>query len=357
VEAEAFEAEVAKAVQAWTAGVDASAERVVAIQASWDGDDSGWDVEVELVVAIGAGFEARRLARVKDVELVEMAGPEVARARGLDFYFPAPEGFDHEVPRWWERETATTCRSCGKRLRLDRHQGSVPDHCDDCERRERRQRALVEDRPGRDANVFFLIVDGDGSLRSRMSLLLGHSHAGLVAELTTLLAARARFDARIDTVLSAAEVAELVAWCARSVDERLGEYRPRSELPEWVTRALPLEWLGEEHMVDTGFNEIGAMLWSLVAFHKLFSGCVAPATMHVFGNGGVTERDAAFLGLAAAHGAGATIVELRAAFPFLAEDAIEATLAKLAARGFVTRSGERYDLLVKGYGVSIAGPA
>ena len=54
--------------------------------------------------------------------------------------------------------------------------------------------------------------------------------------------------------------------------------------------------------------------------------------MRVFGNDKVTSRDVSFLAAVRGRGGACTIADLRGAFAFLAPDAVESTVAKLARR-------------------------
>ena len=112
-----------------------------------------------------------------------------------------------------------------------------------------------------------------------------------------------------------------------------------------------------EHTVQQRMNPAGEAIGALLGFHTFFGGAGAPAAVHVFGNAGVTHRDVAVLGLAAAAGASCTMAELRAVLDFVPAEAIVTTVARLAARGFVTRSGDSVVLSLKGYVVSMPGPA
>jgi len=292
-----------------------------------------------------------------EAQVARRAGARVAEARGLALHFPSPHEPDDACPHFWERERASVCPTCGKQF-LPEPVGTGPT-CEACLGRAQRQRELVEDRPGRQGTLFFVVV-AEGAPQSRMSLLLGHAHAGLVTELGERLAARqppAAPSVHLDATLTDDEVGALVAWCERTIDERLAAYQPRPELPEWVSAPLTFRWRDEERTVQQRMNEAGEAIATLLAFLTFFSAGRAPASLQVIGNAGVSERDVAVLALAAVRGARCTSGDLRTAFPVLAPEAIEATLAGLERRGFLTRDGEHLHLLLKGYVVSTAGPS
>jgi hypothetical protein len=219
----------------------------------------------------------------------------------------------------------------------------------------RRQRELLEDLPGHGVGSLFFAIVEDGAPRSRMILALGYPHAGLVAELAARLGRGP--DATLEATLTEEDREALVAFCAAAIDAQLADYVPRAELPAWVAAPLTFSWREREHTVQQRMNPAGEAIAALLGFHTFFGGAGAPAAVHVFGNAGVTHRDVAVLGLAAAAGAACTLAELRAVLDFVPAEAIEATVAKLAARGFVSRTGDEVRLSLKGYVVSMPGPA
>jgi hypothetical protein len=111
------------------ATADALPARPVAIEAFWDGDTTGWRVELVAVLPAGAGVRNHHLASLRDggdirlfngqvppwpeARLASVVGAEVAGRLGVPFYFPSPDHPEDDCPAWADRERGYPCGRCG----------------------------------------------------------------------------------------------------------------------------------------------------------------------------------------------------------------------------------------------------
>jgi hypothetical protein len=113
------------------AKVNAMRESPVAFEALWDGDTTGWFVEVSAVVGDPlSGFRALRLAFLREpggdfrvfrgqvppwpeAEQARDIGQALSQRFGVPFFFPSPNHPEDDCPHWWEQDVATACRRCG----------------------------------------------------------------------------------------------------------------------------------------------------------------------------------------------------------------------------------------------------
>ena len=308
----------------WRAVVERRAGTHVAIEALWDGDADGWFLEVALVSHDFGDFVTHTLGVVRyggdfrlfqgtvppwpESTIARTAGADVARACGLEFYFPSPEEPDDDCPHVWERGDATACVSCNKPLVRDRGPYVRPDVCYPCQRDGERRRALIADAPGApdSGGVCFMVVENGRPVECL--------YVNLAA--TRALAAR--------------------------LAEILGDREPPSQLSPHIELTLTPDEV--------------QILQRDAEFRSFSEQCRGRA-VEVVGNGGITGRDVSFLCLAAARRGTITVAELAAAFPFLSADAIESTLAKLERRAFLTRQAAGISLTARGLAVRVAGPS
>src|SRR5262245_43727584 len=152
-------------------------EPVVAIEAFWDGDTSGWYL---CLVALADTYTAeQRLdapphphphdnphchprykvfqlcilrARGGDLRLFNrqvppwpegqaatIIGSHLAQVYQIPFYFVSPDDPDDDCPRWWQQHLARPCRECQKLIVPSTSPYSQPDLCYSCELRARYQ--------------------------------------------------------------------------------------------------------------------------------------------------------------------------------------------------------------------------
>ena len=108
----------------------------VAIEASWDGDTTGWFVMLTLLYveqADGSRYQTFDLAEMRgtdgDLRIfngqvppwpeaapAKQVGEELSVALGVPFFFASPNQPEDDCPRWWERHKASPCRRCGTLL-------------------------------------------------------------------------------------------------------------------------------------------------------------------------------------------------------------------------------------------------
>jgi hypothetical protein len=114
------------------AKAEALIERPVAIEASWDGDSSGWYVCLAAILKTDTGYRDSHLGALQDggdlrlfngqvppwpeAVLAQEVGEELARKFGVPFYFPSPSHPETDCPRWWEQAQGQPCRRCGTLL-------------------------------------------------------------------------------------------------------------------------------------------------------------------------------------------------------------------------------------------------
>ena len=101
----------------------------VAIEALWDGDSSGWFINLAAVTGGAGGYRTYHLASLQgggDIRLfngqvppwpearaARALGERLSRRLGIPFYFPSPEHPEGACPRWAERDRGSPCRRCG----------------------------------------------------------------------------------------------------------------------------------------------------------------------------------------------------------------------------------------------------
>jgi hypothetical protein len=287
--------------------------------------------------------------------IARRAGEEVARAAGIEFWFPSPDHPEDRCPHWWQRdaEGVTRCRGCGIPLMPSDSKFVASDQCHFCWVEEKRRTELIVDAPGRSVFVSLVVVNGQDVHRIGFG-----KDAGPVGEMVATALRRqtppVELSPDLDVTLSSAAAAALRDACAAAIDALLANYERRSDLPRWATYPHTVVWRGVEREIQRGMNRVGEEISSLLNVHTILDKHAQGGSVHVFGNGGVTERGLSFL--IAMRGGASTVADLCAAFPFLAAEAVEGTVEKLARRGFVARQGERLELLLKGRMTDVAGP-
>jgi hypothetical protein len=375
---ESLDAEVDRQVEAWKARIAELRGRHVAIEVLWDGDTEGWWLGVSVVTKRswwGFGFTppyyARPIATLRyggDVRLfqgtvppwpeaivAQRAGERVARLLGLELYFPSPIEPDDDCPHVWNRERASPCRTCGKPLNADRSPHVPADRCLPCFQEETYRSALLADAPGSGSGGVTCVVESGGAPGAGVffGLDLDPPLRGLLAAVLRDRRPTVELTADVETTLTPDEVRAMQAACERRIDERLPAYRP-AEVPEFAAHSRSYSWRGKEWSIQTRFDPPGEELAGLFQAHRIVRAALGGGLLHVFGNGGTTDRDASFLA-ALARGP-CTREELRAAYPFLSVGAIDGTLSKLEQRGFLVRDGDRFRPTIKGRCVQIPGP-
>jgi len=380
-----LEAEVERNVREWLAAARSSPERPVALEVLWDGDTEGWYVTVALVSRrarhrfwsidhLEPPWQERHLASLRyggDIRLfqgtvppwpeavvAQRAGRRVAAELGIDYHFPAPEGPDDDCPHWWDRDHAVRCRTCGKLL-APGCPAADAQQCRPCEIEEEHRRQVVVDEPGSpDSGTVSFVREVEGRLARGGMLGLHPRHAGpLLDAVRSVLRERdppELLTARIEGTLTPAERESVSRWCAERIDRQLEAYTPRPGLPRFADIRRAITWRGVERSIQARFNEVGEEVLSLLHWHALLDPA-APGVVHMLGNAGVTARDLSIL--AKARAGADTVAKLQAAFPFLEGDALERTLAKLAARRFIARADDGLELLLKGRVIDLRGPA
>ena len=109
-----------------TARLSHLSDTVVAIEALWDGDSSGWFVFLCAVTSDGGSHHLTTISDGGDIRLINGEVPpwpeaEAARHMGtrlaaqfnVDFYFPSPSHPEDRCPRWIDRDRGYPCAHCG----------------------------------------------------------------------------------------------------------------------------------------------------------------------------------------------------------------------------------------------------
>src|SRR5262245_25858669 len=109
---------------------------LVAVEAYWDGDTSGWFLVVVALVDHPDWFRRRWSEtslphwlhpRYEEHTLfilqgqggeigiaATVLGQQVAQQFGVPFFFPSPQEPDDGCPHWWQQDQAQPCPACGK---------------------------------------------------------------------------------------------------------------------------------------------------------------------------------------------------------------------------------------------------
>ncbi|WP_430450999.1 hypothetical protein [Rhodopirellula europaea] len=101
-------------------------DSLVAIEALWDGDSSGWFV---FLCAVTSDHESHHLITITDggdirlinggvppwpeAKTAQQMGSQLADQCAVDFYFPSPDHPEDRCPRWVDRERGYPCADCG----------------------------------------------------------------------------------------------------------------------------------------------------------------------------------------------------------------------------------------------------
>ncbi len=113
--------------------IDASGRKAHAIEALWDGDTTGWGVELAVVVngtEPGEQFASLHLDFLRGVtgdfrifrdevppwpEALEATrlGEKLAQHLSVPFHFPSPAHPEDECPHWWQLASSKPCSDCG----------------------------------------------------------------------------------------------------------------------------------------------------------------------------------------------------------------------------------------------------
>ena len=119
------------------AELDAFPDKLVALEACWNGDTRGWFLRLfaifdipsadhprytsRLVQTVSSTSERRLFKREArpwhEARVANALGEALANKRGVPFYFPAPMVPDEQCARWWDRECGHPCSTCGVTLR------------------------------------------------------------------------------------------------------------------------------------------------------------------------------------------------------------------------------------------------
>ena len=100
----------------------------VAIEALWNGDSSGWFIDLAAVIQSAGGYRSYHLASLQeggDIRLFDgqvppwpeahaarELGQELSRRLVIPFYFPSPEHPEEGCPGWADRDSGSPCRRC-----------------------------------------------------------------------------------------------------------------------------------------------------------------------------------------------------------------------------------------------------
>lgn len=126
----------------------------VVLQALWDGDTSGWWLNLSLYAenpSISGDLVWHYLGRVQSYngqskeELAKKLAAEAVKKYGLEFYFPSPDDADDDCPDWKERNKAIACAGCGKLIIPDPESHLPKEICYHCYLERERNQALIDD--------------------------------------------------------------------------------------------------------------------------------------------------------------------------------------------------------------------
>lgn len=355
-------------MHAWREKVRAVSGRPLAIEALWDGDTEGWFLDIYVVCASAdaeGGYSETHLGCLRyggdfrlfegtvppwpEAAVAKLAGERVARELSLEFYFPSPDSPDDDCPHWWEREQAIPCRTCGKPLVPNRGPYVPADQCSPCHSQEQGRKRLMADAPVENRYIWCAAVEEENVVPLLM-FNLDRSRSELLERLAAALLRQdppVQLSEHMDATLPAEVAADIAAWNDREIDSRLDSYSPRADLPEWAASPRVITWRGVQQTIQTRFNQVGEDIDGLVRYREVFRKCARARGLRIVGNGGMSDRDDSFLRYISRSGA-VNVADLRAAFPFLAGDAVEGTLAKMEQFGCLARQGQDIQLLPKG---------
>ncbi|HEX5406286.1 MAG TPA: hypothetical protein VFX16_28760 [Pseudonocardiaceae bacterium] len=94
-------------IESLLAPARALAERIVAIEAYWDGDSFGWHAALVAIIERPSQqhsrFDEVHLGLLGQADTDDIATARaVAEALGVPFHFTQPERADIDLPRWWD---------------------------------------------------------------------------------------------------------------------------------------------------------------------------------------------------------------------------------------------------------------
>ncbi len=99
---------------------------LIAIEALWDGDTTGWFICLNAITKDGQSHQLDVLSDGGDIRLfnghvppwpeavaAKQLGNELAGRFGVEFYFPSPDHPEDNCPGWMERNKGYPCQRCG----------------------------------------------------------------------------------------------------------------------------------------------------------------------------------------------------------------------------------------------------
>ncbi|NML37284.1 hypothetical protein HHL17_08740 [Chitinophaga sp. G-6-1-13] len=155
--------------------IAAAGGKPLALEAVWDGDTEGWHLCLTLYTRAGretfyehflGSVEPDTNFRIPDEEslrsveafLVNQWGQMAAVQYGLEFYFPSPDEYTDDCPRWPQRHLGVSCADCGKLMLKEmaaRHKGV----CFHCDMNRESNRKLKTNAPGSRHGIFASVKD------------------------------------------------------------------------------------------------------------------------------------------------------------------------------------------------------
>jgi hypothetical protein len=371
-------AEIERQFDEWTLKARRITQKIHVIQVLWDGDTQGWFLAIDAVTApsLEGPFTRHPLGSLRyggDLRLfngqvppwpesivARAAGERLAADLGVEFYFPCPDEPDDDCPDWWERDRAVACRDCGKRIRTGRGPYMPADQCYPCELKERSKRELIEDKPARAENRgIYLVWAEEGRPGANWYMNVDGAHHGLMPAIADGLR-NERPPRDLATVqehfVSKAFLAALRVFCQREIERLLQEYERQDRAPIPSAFSLPqtIQWHGEARTIETRFNEVGeaiAQHWRCLEF---LSREGETKRLCILGNGGVRQRDVSFLCWARVQEQPVSVEDFCRKFSALSSGAVEQTLQKLVASGFLVQHPGGFTSTLKGRVVGIS---
>ncbi|MBI4863803.1 MAG: hypothetical protein HY815_26625 [Candidatus Riflebacteria bacterium] len=369
-----LEDEIRERVIRWRRRIGTLPGKHVAVEFIWDGDTSGWWLDVCLVMCEGLLFHHYRSEVIDTLRcggdgrlfsgsvppwpeavIANRAGEQVARELGLAFFFPSPDDPDDGCPHWWQRNQAVACTGCGKLLLVERTRPGFR-FCARCDLARRTRREILEDSPGISPG-YFLFTEADGRVDECVFTSVNGELAGHLAS-AFAASGPEPISGSIDEILEPASLDHVVESLRRRISVLIPRYGPRAGCSSAAESARPIVWEGRELVIETsGFNPVGEEIWTLLChMDTLTRWTRLGRTVHLLGNGGPTRRDVAILD-SLRHGGGPTdLPQLHAAFPYLTESELLRTVAKLERRRLVQCRAAAVLLTVTGSALTVAGP-
>lgn len=337
--------------------------RPTVFEALWDGDTTGWFLELWLttesprartrVASLRYGSDVRlftgRVPPWPEAVVAGRVGEQLARTHGCALWVPSPDTPDCDAPRYDQRDKAAQCEDCSKWFlpAATDDQGV----CSEC-RPERDAKARLT-RPPTDSTrqrgnwfVFEETRDGERSTRVRFS---STSSATLFRKL--LHRAAPDLDLDEDSVVERSAVAQLQRLVLRELDVRLQRYEPdpRTMLPSRTVR-----WADTDYVLTLAMNREHREIDELLSLTTTAE--ADERAIRIFTNRGIKTRDVVILQHLQnrERPASRSIVTAEHSGLFGSVAAVEASLARLLHTGCIVDDGGAFALTQKGALVNIS---